>query len=406
MRTTTTATAPPVLSDTAAVAAARAYAASIAPDAVERDREARHPAAELEELAATGLLGIAVPREHGGGGVAAGTVAEVFRIIAVADPSVAQLILSHFVLLAIIGEHGTDAQKEFFHREATAGARFGNATAERGTRHVFDRRTTVTADPEGGYRLDGRKYYTTGALGARWIGVAASVDGDQNLPVTAFVPSDAEGVEFADDWTAFGQRATASGSIVFTGVRVPAERVLHLGPVPAEPPPLILGAYDQLLHLAIDVGIARAALEEGAEFVRTRSRPWFESGVERVSDEPHVVLRFGRLTTLLHALEALYRRAGRAVDAALAAPGLTDENTAAASLAVAEAKAYAQEVAVQIATDVLELAGTSAVDARHGLDRHWRNVRTHSLHDPARWKYVHIGNHTLNGVRPPRHPLL
>jgi SfnB family sulfur acquisition oxidoreductase len=406
MSLTRTTTAPPVLDDAAAVEAARAFAARIAPGAIERDRQARHPAAELDELAATGLLAVSVPREHGGGGVAASTVAEVFRIIAAADPSVAQLVLAHFVLTALLGQAGTEPQKEFFYGQITAGARIGNATAERGTKHVFDRLTAVTPDPAGGYRLDGRKYYTTGALGAQWIGVAASVEGDQNLPVTAFVPGDADGVEFADDWTAFGQRATASGSIVFTGVHVPAERVLHLGPVPADPPPLILGAYDQLLHLAIDVGIARAALEEGAAFVRDRSRPWFESGVERVSDEPHAVLRFGRLTTLLHALEALFERGGRAVDAALAAPALTDENTAAASLAVAEAKAYSQEVAVQIASDVLELAGTSAADARHGLDRHWRNVRTHSLHDPARWKYVHIGNHTLNGTNPPRYPLI
>ncbi|MFC5753210.1 SfnB family sulfur acquisition oxidoreductase [Actinomadura rugatobispora] len=406
MSTTSTVTAPPVLSDAAAVEAARAFAARIAPGAIDRDREARHPGPELDELAATGLLAVSVPREHGGGGVAASTVGEVFRILAVADPSVAQLILAHFVLIALLGEAGTDAQKEFFYGRVTAGARIGNATAERGTKHVFDRLTSVTPAPGGGYRLDGRKYYTTGALGAQWIGVAASLDGDQSLPVTAFVPGDAEGLEFGDDWTAFGQRATASGSIVFSGVHVPADRVLHLGPVPAAPPPLILGAYDQLLHLAIDVGIARAALEEGAAFVRTRSRPWFESGVDRVSDEPHAVLRFGRLTTLLHALEALYERGGRAVDAALAAPEPTDENTAAASLAVAEAKAYSQEIAVQIATDVLELAGTSAADASHGLDRHWRNVRTHSLHDPARWKYVHIGNHLLNGVNPPRYPLL
>ncbi|MFD0689718.1 SfnB family sulfur acquisition oxidoreductase [Actinomadura fibrosa] len=406
MSLTETTAAPPVLDDTGAVEAARAFAARIAPGAVERDREGRHPAAELDDLAATGLLAVSVPREHGGGGVAASTVGEVFRTIAVADPSVAQLVLAHFVLLALLGEAGSDEQKEFFYGQVAGGARIGNATAERGTKHVFDRLTTVTPDPAGGYRLNGRKYYTTGALGARWIGVAASVDGDQSLPVTAFVEGGAEGVEFADDWTAFGQRATASGSIVFDGVHVPADRVLHLGPVPADPPPLLLGAYDQLLHLAIDVGIARAALEEGAAFVRDRSRPWFESGVDRVSDEPHVVLRFGRLTTLLHALEALLERGGRAVDAALAAPELTAANTAAASLAVAEAKAYAQEVAVQIATDVLELAGTSAVDARHGLDRHWRNVRTHSLHDPARWKYVHIGNHTLNGINPPRYPLI
>lgn len=398
--------APPALTDETALTVAAEVAAQVRPGSGARDREARHPAAELADLAATGLLGIAVPAAHGGGGVRPSTVGEVFRILAVGDPAVSQLLLSHFVLVEILGAAATPEQQAFFYGEAVRGVRFGNATAERGTKHIFDRRTELTADPAGGHRLNGRKFYTTGALASGWIGVAASVDGDQSQPVLAFVRPGDEGVAFGDDWTAFGQRPTASGSITFTDVHVPADRVLVLGPIPADPPPQTLGAYDQLLHAAIDVGIGRAALEDGAEFIRTRTRPWFESGFERAADEPHTLAHIGRLTTRLHALEALFARAGAVLDAAYAAPELTDENTAAASLAVAEAKAFAQEVSVQIATDVLELAGTSAADASHGLDRHWRNVRVHTLHDPARWKHHHIGNHTLNGTNPPRYPLL
>ncbi|GAB2823230.1 acyl-CoA dehydrogenase family protein [Actinocorallia aurea] len=398
--------APPALTDETAPAVAAEVADRVRPGSAERDRASRHPAAELADLATTGLLGISVPVSHGGGGVRPSTVAEVFRLLAVGDAAVSQLLLSHFVLVELLKAAGSDEQKEFFFGEAVRGVRFGNATAERGTKHVFDRTTALTADPAGGFRLDGRKFYTTGALASGWIGVAASTDGDQSRPVLAFVSPDDEGVEFADDWTAFGQRPTASGSITFTGVHVPADRVLVLGPVPADPPPQTLGAYDQILHAAIDVGIGRAALEDGGAFIAERSRPWFESGHDRAADEPHTLLHFGKLTTRLHALEALFARAGTVLDAAYAAPALTDENTAAASLAVAEAKAFAQEVSVQIAADVIELAGTSAADSAHALDRHWRNVRVHSLHDPARWKYHHIGNHALNGANPPRYPLL
>lgn len=73
--------------------------------------------------------------------------------------------------------------------------------------------------------------------------------------------------------------------------------------------------------------------------------------------------------------------------------------------AVAGVKALSQELAIEIANGVLELAGTSATDEKYGLDRHWRNLRVHSLHDPARWKYVHIGNHFLNAVPPPNDDL-
>ena len=74
-----------IASDEEAVAAAAAYADAIRPGAVARDRDAALPFEELRELARTGLLGIRVPRSAGGAGVSSATVAEVFRLIAVAD---------------------------------------------------------------------------------------------------------------------------------------------------------------------------------------------------------------------------------------------------------------------------------------------------------------------------------
>src|SRR6185312_5192258 len=134
-----------------------------------------------------------------------------------------------------------------------------------------------------------------------------------------------------------------------------------------------LGAFDQALHTAVDVGIARAALEDGAEFVRTRSRPWFEAGVDRAAEEPHVIRRFGELTARLYALEALLAHGARLIDCALTEPELTRESAAAASLQVAAAKALAQEFAVETASGIFELAGASATDSQYALDRHWRN---------------------------------
>jgi alkylation response protein AidB-like acyl-CoA dehydrogenase len=296
------------------------------------------------------------------------------------------------------------------YRDILAGAQLGNATVERGTRTSVERLTTISRGDDGNWVLTGKKYYATGSLGATWIAVAARIDGtDPAHGATVFIQPGAPGVTLnLEKWSAFGQRGTASGEVVLDHVVVDDAFVIDEGPDPdpVTSPPTVFGAYDQALHAAIDIGIARAALEDGARFVTTKSRPWFEANVSTAAEDPHVVRRFGELTARLYALEALLAHGSRLVDAALAAPELTRESAAEASLQVAAAKALAQEFAVEIASGIFELTGTSATDGQYALDRHWRNVRVHSLHDPARWKYVHLGNHTLNGTLPPRHGLV
>ncbi|HLH14972.1 MAG TPA: acyl-CoA dehydrogenase family protein, partial [Solirubrobacteraceae bacterium] len=82
---------------------------------------------------------------------------------------------------------------------------------------------------------------------------------------------------------------------------------------------------------------------------------------------------------------------------------LSEEGAARASIAVAAAKAFADRVSVESASAIFELAGTRSAADRLNLHRHWRNARTHTLHDPVRWKLQHIGRYTLNGVFPPQH---
>lgn len=404
---TTTESATPVLTSAEqALAIAHSLAADIAAGAVERELSGGWPESELRLVAESGLLGIIVPAAHGGPDLPPSTAVEVLRILAQADSAVGQLLLSHYVLaLAIRGLADNDPAPRLY-GDVLAGAQLGNATVERGTRTSAERLTTVTRRDDGGWVLNGTKYYATGALGATWIGVAARIPGTEpSHGATVFVrPSDAGVTLNLDRWSSFGQRGTASGEVVLDQVVVDDALVIDEGPDPdpVTAPPSVLGAFDQALHAAVDIGIARAALEDGARFVTTTSRPWFEAGVERAADEPHVVRRFGELTARLYALEALLGRGAALVDEALAAPELTREAAAAASLNVAAAKALAQEFAVEIASGVFELAGTSATDRAHALDRHWRNVRVHSLHDPARWKYVHLGNYTLHATLPPR----
>ncbi|MFM9614610.1 SfnB family sulfur acquisition oxidoreductase [Streptomyces niveiscabiei] len=390
-----------VIADAAeALAVARRLADEFRPDASARDRERRLPRAELDRLSESGLLAVTVPAEHGGADVDAATLAEIFRLLATADASIAQIPQSHFVYVNVIRRQGTEQQRKFFSAELLAGRRLGNAQSEAGTRHVQDIRTRLDRHPDGSYTLTGTKNYCTGALFAHWIPVLARAEDDKLY--VAYVPADAPGVRVDDDWDGLGQRTTASGTVHLDAVPVPADRVLphHL----TFEGPQLHGAVAQLLHAAIDAGIAGGALAEAVAFVRTKSRPWFESGYETAAEDPLLIQRFGELAIQVRASEALLKEAARAVDAARAE--LTDDTAAEASIAVAAAKVTAAQTAVDVAAALFEVSGTrSALDSLN-LHRHWRDARTHTLHDPPRWKVQHIGRHVLDGTRPPRHGLL
>ncbi|MEV5666108.1 SfnB family sulfur acquisition oxidoreductase [Streptomyces flaveolus] len=389
-----------IADDAEALKVAAALAEDFRAGAAARDAERRLPRAELDRLSRSGLLAVTVPAEHGGADVSAATLAEIFRLLAAADASIAQIPQSHFAYVNVVRRQGTAEQQAFFSAELLAGKRLGNAQSEAGTRHVQDFRTRLSRRPDGSFLLNGVKDYCTGALFAHWIPVLALAE-DDRLHV-AYVPSGAPGVTVVDDWDGLGQRTTASGTVRLDDVLVPADRVLphHL----TFEGPQLHGAVAQLLHAAIDAGIAQGALDEAAGFVRTRSRPWFESGLETAAEDPLLIQRFGELAIRVRAAEALLREAARAVDTARA--DLTDDTAAAASIAVAAAKVQAAQSAVEVANALFEVSGTRSALASLNLHRHWRDARTHTLHDPVRWKIQHIGRHVLTGTRPPRHGLL
>ncbi|MBO9534310.1 MAG: acyl-CoA dehydrogenase family protein [Solirubrobacteraceae bacterium] len=398
--------APPLLrTHEEAVAKAREVADELAVGAAERDRTGGVPWEALALLDGSGLLSITVPERLGGPGLGIATLGEAVRLIASADPSLAQLLQPHslFPIAAweLFPAHGTGQRK--LADAILAGGRIGNAVAERGGQHAQDLRVRLERDPaSGALTLRGTKYYSTGAISSALVGVTA-IDEDERQ-VLAFVPRDAPGLTIDDDWNVIGQRATVSGTTTLDGVPVDPDLVVDYQRLYEAPQ--TLGARGQLVHTAIEVGIARGAIDAAAWFVREKARPFFEAvrggWAERAGDDPHTVYRFGQLDTQVHAAEALLAAAAAAVDAVPLRPN--DERTAAeASIAVARAKAFGSEVAVQVSSELFALSGASAADAKHALDRHWRNARTHSIHDPVSWKYHHIGAWGIGGVIPPNH---
>jgi SfnB family sulfur acquisition oxidoreductase len=386
-----------ITSESEALVIARECSVKFALDASARDAERRLPTNEVEHLSSTGLLGITVPRAYGGADISVAVLTEIFRLLAMGDPNIAQIPQSHFAYVNVLRHNGSDEQRRLLYGEVLEGRRFGNAQSELGTKTVADIRTTLIKNGDSTYTLTGVKHYSTGALFAHWIPVLAKGEDEENY--VAFVRADTEGVTVIDDWEGMGQRTTASGQVKLENVRVPAELIVphHL----TFTGPQLYGAVAQILHAAIDVGIARAALNDATAFVRERSRPWWESGVEFASEDQLTIQQVGELEIQVRGAEALLSVAANRIDEA--GRSLNDASAASASIAVATAKTVGARSAVDVSNALFELAGTRSSLRSDNLNRHWRNARTHSLHDPVRWKVQHIGRFALNGTYPPRH---
>ncbi|MFJ4390087.1 SfnB family sulfur acquisition oxidoreductase [Pseudomonas soli] len=383
--------------DEEALQAARELAEVARQQAAKRDQQRKLPWAEIEQFTRSGLGSISVPKAFGGPEVSFETIAEVFRLISAADPALGQIPQNQFGILQLVRLTATQAQQEAIFRAVLDGWRIGNAGPERGTKDTLTLKARITREGDG-YRISGEKFYSTGALYAHWVAVKAlDDDGRQRL---AFVRRGSPGLRIVDDWSGFGQRTTASGTVLLDQVPVDADLVLDNWRLREEPS--IQGAASQLIQAAIDAGIAEAAIEDTIQFVREKSRPWIEAKVERNSDDPYVIADIGRLKLELHAAEALLRKAARVLDEVNA--GVIDAAAAArASIAVAEAKVLTTEISLQASEKLFELAGSRASLAEFNLDRHWRNARVHTLHDPVRWKYHAVGAYHLNGTLPARH---
>jgi SfnB family sulfur acquisition oxidoreductase len=381
--------------DAEALEVAEEISAKLAEGAAARDRERVLPYDEIDLLSQAGLFAITVPKQYGGAGVGAYTVARVIATLSAADGSIGQIPQNHYFMLEGLRLEGTEEQKRFFYGRVLAGERLGNALSEIGTKTAHDHATRLTRAGSV-YRLNGRKFYSTGVLFAHWVAVVAN--DDDNRGVIAFVPRDTKGITIIDDWTGFGQRVTGSGATLLDNVEVHPFSILSFQALFDRP--TAMGPFAQIMHAAVEQGIAEAALADTVRFVRA-SRPWKYARVERASDDPYTVAALGELKIRVDASSALLERAGGFVDQAVAHPSA--EIVAAASVAVAEAKIASTDAALLVASKLIELGGSNATLAKYDLDRHWRNARTHTVHDPVRWKYHTVGDYWLNGNHPPRH---
>ncbi|WP_144159774.1 acyl-CoA dehydrogenase family protein [Paraburkholderia sp. BCC1885] len=363
--------------------------------AAQRDREGGHAAREKQWIADAGLLTLAVPREFGGAGAAWPQIYETIRAIARVDSALAHLLGFQCLQVVSVDLWGNQAQRARYLR-GTVEARWwwGNAV------NPLDTRLIASATQDGGFRLNGQKGFCSGTRGSQMMTVSAH-DPQTGKPIFAVVPTARDGITVNEDWDPIGQRQTDSGSVSFAQVKIEAEEVLHRSENPPTPRATLRTLVAQQVLVNLFVGIAQGALEEARRYVTQNGKPWINSGVEKATDDPYLIARFGEMRLQTIGAEALAGRAAQALDAAWQkGASLTAEERAHVALATSEAKILAHRAALDVSQNLFDACGARATHAPLALDRFWRNARVHTLHDPLDYRVRDVGRYALNGTLP------
>lgn len=372
---------------------AQSVADALTPDAAERDRIGASPRRELALLREAGLLELLFSPEHGGGGGSFADALLAVRVIGRADASIAQLLAYHYLHLTNALWRARPEQAAALARASVAGRWFWGGASN--PRDPESRLVPV----EDSYRLTGRKTFASNAALADRITLRAQLgDGFAVL----VVPGDREGVTHGNDWDAFGQRLSESGTITFADVKVEADEILGDPAAPPPPRTSLVVPFHQLLIVNFYIGIAKGALAEANRYIREVSRPWQASGVEKARLDPYILEHYGNLDVELRASTALADVAGVRFEAATAlGNAITPDDRNVAAAAIYAAKVHSSRTALEITSRIFELMGARATAGHYGYDRFWRNIRTHTLHDPVVYKSREVGNYALNGVITP-----
>lgn len=367
----------------------------IARGAVEREIDRRLPYEEVGWLREAGFGALRVPVEFGG---RSASVRQVFRLLidlAAAESNLPQALRVHWAFVEDQLLAAPGPERERWLRAVAAGTLVGNAITEPGVGAVDRYRTRLTASDEG-WLLNGTKYYSTGSLYSDHILTAADKDGER---VGVLVAADAPGVRQHDDWDGFGQRLTASGTTEFTDVAVRDADIL--GPGYGAPGPTYSTAYLQLVQLAVLAGIAKRAESDAREWVSARTRGYTHSVADLPREDPLVQQVIGRLSSAAFAARATVLAVAEQLDGVLDRGAADENDLVAIELAAAQAQLAVIDLVLPATSLLFELGGASIVSESLRLDRHWRNARTISVHNPAIQKARAIGDHLLNGAELP-----
>jgi alkylation response protein AidB-like acyl-CoA dehydrogenase len=366
-------------------------AQALAQTAVERDKRGGTAKTERDLLRTSGLLNAVIPSGLGGWGMEWPDTMKLIRIFARVDSSIAHLFGFQHLMLASVALYGSPAQTERLFSETVRNKWFwGNAL------NPLDRRTTLTPNRGAGFVINGRKSFCSGALDSDMLIVSAIHSVDEKFMVAA-LPSDRAGIRILDDWDAMGQRQTDSGTVEFDAVAAGQEEFLRtpgpLGSIRAS----LRSCIAQLILSNIFLGIAEGALAEARNYTLAQTRPWTTSGVNSAAEDPYVLANYGDFFVNVQAAQALTDIAAESLQRGWeSGDAITENQRGKCAIDVAASKVVTNRAGLEITSRMFEVMGARAAAGPARIDRFWRNLRTHTLHDPVDYKIRELGDWALN----------
>ncbi|WFL69850.1 acyl-CoA dehydrogenase family protein [Pantoea sp. X85] len=372
--------------------------ARIAEGTVARERERTLPHQPISWLKEAGFGTVRIPQEKGGWGASLPQLFQLLTELAEADSNLPQALRAHFAFVEDRLNQPDSAERDRWFGRFIDGELVGSGWTEIGTVKLGDVITRVTPN-ESGWTLSGEKFYSTGTLFADWIDVYARRNDNQG-DVIALVNTHQPGVTREDDWDGFGQRLTGSGTTRFANAHVEQEHVYDFATRFR-----YQTAFYQHVLLATLAGIGRAVARDGAQAVAARNRVYSHGNGGVARQDAQILQVIGEITSLAFAVEATVIRATHSLQSAYVAHVSNDEAQIAAANVLAEAEAgqaqvIASEWVTRAATELFNALGASDTRVSKALDRHWRNARTLSSHNPVVYKARDIGDWKVNGTAP------
>jgi alkylation response protein AidB-like acyl-CoA dehydrogenase len=365
--------------------------------AVERELGRILPHEPIRWLKEAGFGAVRIPANEGGLGA---TLPELFALLielAEADSNVPQALRAHLGAVEDSLNARDLGRRARWLPRFVAGELVGSGFSESANNKLGSFETTLVADGDR-LLLNGTKFYSTGALFADWINFGAVQDGEV---VSGLVSARAPGVTLIDDWKGFGQTLTGSGTTTFADTPVDPADIFPLAGRSK-----YRTAFYQLVHLATLSGIGRAATRDLARSVAARTRTYTHAAGPSSSTDPQVLQVVGQVRGLAFAAGAITLQGAEAAQRVYEIGQTGDAAGEEAEAVVSEiVVSQSQPVVAKLVLEATELLfdalGASATDRAMSLDRHWRNARTISSHNPLIYKQRIVGDYAVNGTPPP-----